>query len=209
MLPSDQFCRISHSFTGVGAPTGAAVVYCVRVGSSQPVLETAEVCHESFGTLVVNLLSSDVTLSETLAKEGPDNTGASALVTSPPYPGTSGSNSGAPQSALLVQKNTVLGGRRGRGRMYLPGLDESVVLEGGVVESSYLTAMQAALDAFYDDLGSSALTLALEHGPETTWVLVGGQPRRVPVAGAVPDPTDITSLVLTSRIGTQRRRNRR
>lgn len=209
MLPDNEFVRISHFWTGAGAPTGMAVVYCARVVSAQPVVETAQVAHDHFGGTIAELLSTDVTMGETLVKEGPDETGGSASVTDPPYPGTSGSNSGAPQSALLITKNTALGGRRGRGRMFVGGLDESVVLESGIVESSYLTAMQAAIDTFVDAMGTSGLVLALEHGPATVWSLATGQPRRIPVAGPVADPTDCTTWVLSNRIGTQRRRMRR
>lgn len=67
--------------------------------------------------------------------------------------------------ALLVKKNTALGGRRGRGRMFVPAFNlgaENITPTGGV-ES--LSVIQGWWSAFYTNVATDALTpeLVLHH----------------------------------------------
>ena len=209
MLPDAEYCRISHFFTGQGLPTGGAVVYCVHIDAPQAVEVTAQDAHDNFGTTVVPWLCEDITLTSTLCKEGPDDTGGSAYISNPDYTGTEPDPSSPPGTAALVIKNTAGGGRRGKGRMFVPGLADAVVEDGGLLQSAFQLNLLGGLEDWQTAMAASGIPLYLEHGPETVWRLVGGQPRRIPVAGAVPDPTAITTLSLTNQVGTQRRRNRR
>lgn len=116
------------------------------------------------------------------------------------YQGTDNGNGGSaylPQNcALLVKKQTALGGRRGRGRMYIPYLlTENYVDPVGNIDPTYVGGLQDIADDFYDGLVSADLQPVLLHDP-------GG-------FGVEPPPTPILQLSVDNKIATQRRRLRR
>lgn len=91
--------------------------------------------------------------------------------------------------AFLIKKITELGGRRGRGRMYLPPfvIDEADVDQNGMLSG----ATQASLQALVDDaFPLEGLRLFHDDTPS-------------PI-----DPTVITALLVDRQIATQRRRLR-
>lgn len=95
--------------------------------------------------------------------------------------------------AVLVRKNTALGGRRGRGRMYLPPfmLAEGSVDPNGNLDSAFVTGnTQNCTTAFVTNMNP-----VLFHNSD------GVTP--------APAPTPITSVAVQSKIATQRRRMRR
>jgi hypothetical protein len=98
--------------------------------------------------------------------------------------------------ALLVRKNTGLGGRKNRGRFFLPGMvSEEGVNNVGIIDTADRTAYQGGADAFLAALGTGDLILPMvilhnDYGDDT------------------PDPTPVTSLTVDSTISTQRRRLR-
>jgi len=96
-------------------------------------------------------------------------------------------------TAHLVRKFTAEGGRRGRGRMYVPTPTETNVNAIGVLLAAYITSRQAELVAMQTALAAHAdvdgLALLHDSAPFT--------------------PTPITSLVLQQVVATQRRRLRR
>jgi hypothetical protein len=137
----------------------------------------------------LDILSTSVTVDEVRVKLGPDSTGESAS-DFPSLSGTVGGQAAPPNLALLVRKNTALGGRRGRGRCYIPGLPEFALDQNGLVVSSIITIAQ---DFFTDWGGAMVLAskpLHLLHGDATS-------------------PTAISSLVVDGKLATQRRRLRR
>jgi len=97
-----------------------------------------------------------------------------------------------PQCASLITKNTARGGRKGRGRWYLPigiVLSESGVSPAGTISSIELGDLQDCLDSFYAALIAEDLIPLLFHSDGT--------------AGNV-----ITSFTAGNTIATQRRRLR-
>lgn len=92
--------------------------------------------------------------------------------------------------------------------MFLPGVGEAYVSPGGVLTGAKVTAIQAALDDYLASMTTTGVPMVLLHDPSTVWVLEGGQPKRVPVAGAIPAPTPVTGLSISSIVATQRRRVR-
>lgn len=106
-----------------------------------------------------------------------------------------GTGNSLPQNcAALVRKRTDLAGRRGRGRFYVPGVEETSVSAVGVLSNTYLTAWQAAADAFLDDLETDGTPMVVLHRSEGI--------------GVEPVPTPIVALVVDERIATQRQRLR-
>jgi len=128
---------------------------------------------------------------------------ASIMTSTGPQIGTgttfeSGSNPGVlpvpSNCAILVQKRTARGGRKGRGRAYFPPIypTENSVNPNGDLFSTTLTAWQDAMNEFHTTLAASGRPMVLLHSEE---------------AGAIaPDP--VTSLVVAPKIATQRTRLR-
>lgn len=100
-----------------------------------------------------------------------------------------------PNSALLVKKTTASGGRRNRGRNYIPGLAlRDLVSQAGVVDSALLTDINTNLATFLSTVnagtGFHATDLVVLHSE------------------APATPAVITSLVADQKLATQRRRLR-
>lgn len=93
--------------------------------------------------------------------------------------------------AILVKKNTAEGGRRNRGRMFLPAvaLQGSDVLPSGFLATGEQAARQAQLTAVYASMVGDEIQPVLFHSD----------------GGAA---TPITSLSVESQVATQRRRMR-
>jgi len=99
--------------------------------------------------------------------------------------------------ALLVRKNTTLGGRRNRGRFFVPGmLTEGGVNNVGVITTSDRGAYQGGFDAFLAYLNTQTPILPM-------FILHNSQGISEP-----PDPTAVNSLTVDVTIATQRRRLR-
>jgi hypothetical protein len=94
--------------------------------------------------------------------------------------------------AALIHKRTARGGRRGRGRMYLPWwIQESDVDERGAISSTTIGFMNTALATWLADLAADGCPMVVLHDPGRT------------PAGA---PDVVTSLTVDPIVGTQRRR---
>lgn len=92
--------------------------------------------------------------------------------------------------AVLIRKQTALGGRPGRGRMFLPpfACDEGNVAPNGMLDPDFRSDTQDNIDAWMGALSPVLLHDSLTPGS--------------------PAPTPITSFVVDTRIATQRRRLR-
>lgn len=97
-----------------------------------------------------------------------------------------------PNAALLVHKATGRGGRRGRGRLFIPwAADEDQVDESGGVGDTLRNALQTKLNNWLTALSAQDVPMVLLHGPGNT----------------SPGPPDVvTALVVDPLISTQRRR---
>lgn len=137
----------------------------------------------------LDLLSSSVTVSAVRVKLGPDSTGPSAE--SPPVgDGTIGGNAAPPNLAVLVHKNTSLGGRHGRGRIFQPGLAEASLDANGLLTSAY----RGTCETFWGGFGAGLILASL--------------PPHLLHADAV-SPTAIDTMTVDIQLATQRRRLRR
>lgn len=116
---------------------------------------------------------------------------------------TTGSSSGQKlpsNCALLVDKNTGIGGRKNRGRFFLPGiLNENQVDMNGVIQPGVVGAFQTAANTFLDTLNTTTVPPADPNTPMTILHNAGG---------VVPTPTPVNSLSVQGIISTQRRRLR-
>lgn len=109
-----------------------------------------------------------------------------------PVPGLRAGEALPPNCAMLVRKLTASGGRRNRGRMYVPAVTEADVGSLGVINTAWQATVNAAMNALYIALVNSAridqIVLFHDTAPFT--------------------PTVVTGLELQPKIATQRRRLR-
>lgn len=111
-----------------------------------------------------------------------------------PDPVQTGANATSPapnNCAILVAKISTSGGRRNRGRMYIPCPAESQVDGAGVLTTTYRGQWQTAMDDWIDGealAGWGSPAILHQTGPSA--------------------PTTVTNLVVRSKIATQRRRLR-
>lgn len=182
------YSQVTHFFGGTALPEGAAITYGIdHAPAFEPELVAAEV-HDIFGTEVVPGISSNARLERTLVKFGPASTGASGEYAEN-IAGTGNSATAPPNVAMLVRKKTLLGGRTGRGRFYLPGVPEESVQPSGVIDSSTVSAFQLRMTNFLAALETYGAPMVLLHN-------------------ASSDPTVVTNLVVDTKVATQRRRLR-
>lgn len=190
MIIPNGYGQISHFFTGPAYPLGAAVTYgFARADAGLSPDDIAALAHDALADTWQAWWNADTILTSTLCKFGPNASGPSALFTGA-RGGTGSTDSAPPNTCLLIRKSTAAGGRSGTGRMYMVGLADSSVVDGGDIGSGAQTSAQTAADAFLARMTAEDWPMALLHA-------------------AVSDPTVVTALAVQGRAATQRRRLRR
>lgn len=189
MIIPENYAQITFTFDGNGLRYPAASTLGVGLVGPPTPTEVAIDAGDLFETHILPNLNASVNLDAVRVKFGPNDDGPAGEFSYGVAGGSAGSGA-APNLAYLVQKRTNLGGRRGRGRMYLPGVSEGDVGSDGVIDSSALSALQADLDAFFTAMNAADLSPVLLHND-------------------VGSPTVIQSLNLATVAATQRRRMRR
>jgi len=121
---------------------------------------------------------------------------AQVNVSAGPVPGVATSDSlggssatvAPPNIAILCRKHTLMPGRPGRGRFYLPfAVDRSGVDQAGIIETAVLTATGEALTDLLEDLETRDLPMVVLHN----------------AAGL---PAVVTAFSVDNLVATQRRR---
>lgn len=191
----EGYGQVTIGFTGTMAPTGAAVTYGINI--QLPIIagqldEIADEAAASFMARFGPAMTNQITLSSVLVKAGPTDTGPS-VEKGYNLPGASGNAGGYPGVSYLVSKNTAFGGRAGRGRMFIPGVPEASVDPGGNLSSGTTAGLQTAANDWLADQATNGVPVYLLHN----------------AGGPLTEPTEVTSLTVSNRSATQRRRNRR
>lgn len=118
-------------------------------------------------------------------------------------PGTLGANALTQNVASLFKKATASGGRRNRGRMFVPGPAETTVDAAGNWDPAVLASLNTAAETFLDELIALNYRMVILHPARPA-------PPVKPPPAAIDEapPTEVTTLILDPRIATQRRRLR-
>lgn len=201
--------QASINFTGANCPNGSSIV----IGFANVGAQDAQAClgdiGAAFGAVVDNMCTSDVALTSLDIKLGPNDVGEQYSQGVGPFAGAVGGTSLSPGSAVIVEKNTGMGGRRGTGRMYWPGVYDAWVDDDGALGSGIAAQIDGFMATLFTDLDTRGVPMFLLHSPSYTWELQNGRPRRVYAAlDTAGEPTGVTSLSVDPIIGTQRRRLR-
>lgn len=103
-----------------------------------------------------------------------------------------GAGNCVPQNtAYLLRKRTALGGRRNRGRMFVPGVPEAAVSNAGELTAPTVSDINDVNDVFLASLATFLTPMVILH-------------RNDPFL----PPTEVTALICQSTVATQRRRLR-
>lgn len=157
-----------------------------------PSLATTNNFDSVWQTNLDNVLSSSYSVGPGFTLWGQDGGDIRIDATNTPEQGDQAGNPLPPNCAVLVQKRTALGGRRNRGRFYVPGIPEGNVDEVGTIAGATLSTWQTIVN---DILSTFVALLTVD-----ACVLLHNT---APFA-----PTPITDLEVAAKIATQRRRLR-
>jgi hypothetical protein len=187
------FANVSAQLTLAGLARPAYVTFGINPTDTSPqiVANKVLISMTSAGSFM-SRMDSSVTLSQIRVSLGTD--GSEDLVGQ--VTGTTvGSIAGGgtpPQVAVLLHKVTTRGGRRGRGRMFIPWwAPETNVDEAGLIDTSILDDLQAAADNFLAALLTNGVPMYLLHDPGKT---------------AEGPPNEVLGLTVDRLTSTQRRR---
>jgi len=177
----------------------AAVTLAVDPTSTNPAT-VASAVYVAFiaASSLKTLVDSDVVIGPTTAYLGTDGAEDLAGVHTATTVGSAGASAIHQGSAVLLTKLTARGGRRGKGRMYLPwSVAPGNVDETGTIGAGTVTAINAAASTFLSALNSGQVPMMLLHKQH---VRKDGSVSIPPAADAV------TGLTVSSLISSQRRR---
>lgn len=193
MLIPSGYGQVTFKFGGFGMRFPGVMTLGLDVSAAlAPIEEIADDLTTIMSTFIdSNAISSSLEFRGVLLKYGPTATGPS-VETSTVQAGT-GSSQASSQVAYLIHKNTALGGRAGKGRMYLPGVTESAVNANGSIDSGTLDTLTADIETFGSAIAALGIDPVVLHGEDSP----------------LSTPTPITSLTVDSIVATQRRRLRR
>lgn len=192
-IPSG-FAQSNLFFGGSALPTGAQMTIGWDVGAyaGDPAALAQDIVEAWNGGDMDQLYSSNVAFEGCLVKFGPTATGPSAFFGSATS-GTASTATVAPNTSALIHKNTALGGRAGRGRMFQPGMPETEIDQSGTMNETWRGALETEWNTFFSTLAIENVEAVVLHGDTSP----------------ISTPTPITSISVDVRVATQRRRLRR
>ena len=187
------YAQVNWICGGTSLPTGAQFTLGLDLsGYSGDIQTLAGILGDCYDDDIAPSVSDGFGLTDVLVKYGPDETGQSWLQ---PYV-ANGEHAGVgapPNTAYLIQKQTTMGGRAGRGRMYIPGVPEASITSSGVLDSTLRTDLGSGLDNLVGTLAVAGVVPVVLHQPGSPLVI----------------PTEITALTVSPVVATQRQRLRR
>lgn len=186
VIPDDTFAQVTLMFGGGATRRTIMTSFGLNGVTDGNFPDIAANVQASWEAHLKAQTMTAYTLDTILVKRGPNSTGPEYTTS----PGIAGTQSGAtipPNCAFLFTKNTVHGGRHGKGRMFYPPLGEGFVDDKGNLAAGVATASSAAADAFRSGVGVDGNSMVLLHSDATT-------------------PYEVISLVTRGKVATQRRR---
>ncbi len=197
------YCEVSLPIKHAALARSAYVTWGLAI-TDVPTVAVANSITDCFDVSFGTRMDNETTFGPSTLRVGQDGGEALVVVGSTTDTGDVNQESISANCALLVHKRTSRGGRRGRGRMYVPWcLPESSLDQAGRILSAELALLQTEADDFL------AALIAL---PTVDAMVVLHSESRPPESGGPPVPSIpglpnvVTSLQCDAIIGTQRRR---
>lgn len=145
-----------------------------------------------------SIMDTDVTIGPVTVHYGIDGSEDIVGTTATTTTGGRSVSAPPPNVALLVIKRTTRGGKRGKGRIYIPWcFSNAFIGDNGIIQSTEVVVMQTAMSAFITALTSNTVPMYILHKPSDPSV------EHPTTAGA---PNLVTNLQVQSLVATQRRR---
>lgn len=187
------YADCSYEFRQTGLTRPAYVTFGVDPTDTDPQLIAGSLQAAWLATgSMKSIMDSSVTMTAVRVSLGTDGTADLVYVLATNQAGGMASLTVPPNVAVLIHKSTNRGGRRGRGRMYLPwSVQSTQVDEGGQIVASQVTIITTAITTWRTQLTTLGSPLVLLHGPGKT---------------AMPAPDPVTSASCDRLVATQRRR---
>lgn len=200
LIIPEGFAQITIPLTHVSQSREAVITFGVEADFSLSPVAKVDAIFDSWQQMVANFIDEGVIQGPARAAIG-TSTGENLQVEGSTTYGAPGTAQKVPSNvALLVRKITARGGRRGRGRMYVPWIvNEGNVSDVGLLDGAYRASLETAFDNFLTDLAAAAPT-----GPFAPMYLLhssGG-------STSPGSPNEVTDLVVDQLVATQRRRLR-
>ena len=158
----------------------------------------AEKAFIDYQNTLLHITTAAITLDHVSLTVGIDGAGVGSVTSiAPPAQGQRSGDYQPMSTAAIARKSTNLLGRRGQGRMFLPGTvkDEQVDING-ILTNAFIGDLQQRCFEFIDALNSSA-----SSHPAAPPVLLHS-------AGGPAVPTPINALIVSPKIGLLRKRIR-
>lgn len=189
VIPSG-YAELSWHFTFDGTTHESITTMGVNTSDVVTILDANDVM-TTFADQFSDVIGSAVDLVRAIVRVGTDDDPL-VIESTQDLIHMAGGDTLPPQCSFLVRKLTAFGGKKNRGRMYIPGANDNLVDTAGKLSDAGLTALQGAASGLKTDL------------LDLSWIsdLV------VLHSAGVALPTVITSLIAENEIATQRRRLR-
>lgn len=180
---------LQHSLLARTAVTTFGIDLAGFAGTDAAAADAVMTCWVNF---VAPVIDSNVTAGPVVLTVGQDGSENIVVSGTTSQVGGDSQSSVPPSVAVIINKITARGGRRGRGRMFVPwAVNTADVSEAGLIASGAQGALTAAFDLFRQCLSTSDVDMVLLHSDG------------ISDPGA---PNAITNLVTEALIGSQRRR---
>lgn len=193
MPTAPGYAQIAIQMTHANNPRPAYITFGVQPTSTDPQVICGQVQTALVGSGgFQSSMDSEVQFTEIRCSLGTDGSEDLVGAIASTLAGLNALTSPPSNCAVLVHKRTARGGRRGRGRMYIPWfVNESSIDEAGLITSSTVTILQSIMNDFLAKLTAQNVPMVVLHDPGKT------------VQGA---PNAVVALTPDKIIGTQRRR---
>lgn len=193
MPTAPGYADVSVGYTQTGLIRPAYLTFGVDPTDTNPALVGASILTAVTAAGSLNsVMDATATLTRIRVSLGTD--GGEDLVSDTSHTTAGGSimSTLPPNCAVLVHKRTARGGRRGRGRLFIPWcVNETDVDEAGIILAAKVTSLQTAMAAFLTALSTNTVPMVVLHNAGLT----------------APGPPDlVTSMTVDRLISTQRRR---
>lgn len=199
----DELCLITQQLTNASISRPSELTFAVRDSGSLTPLAIVNAFQTVFNTFIGPQVDSQVTIQKPFVNAGNGtSTPDQATATGATIVGGNAIVSLPPQIAFLVRKRSSVGGRKNRGRTYLPWcLAQASVDENGNIHAGALSSMTTACASVLTNLSGSNIAMVIANKT----LAIDGSTGKKYVTAITAGPT-VTSYVPEQFIATQRRR---
>jgi hypothetical protein len=205
------FGSVSVNLKHGSIPRPAAVTYGVQTTSITDFQTFVNGLQTQFDTALSPILDTEVLIGPTTLRYVPSGGGEVVTILSTVLPTLGAQNVDSTPSnvALLVKKLTAQGGRRGRGRLFLPwAIPETSMGETGVLTPAYITSCTNALNTWFANFSVQKMVVLHDSTKRTVTHPSDTVTQITESEVAVPPPAEVTALQVDPVCSTQRRRLR-